>query len=175
MNATCRPLSIAWSAASAATTVLPEPTSPCSSRCIGIERFRSCAISRDTFCCARVSVKPTRSRSCFCSAPVPVRTGALRFARAARCALSESCCATSSSNLSRVQAGWVRASSALCVSAASRGGGVCRNVTASPNFHSARLRTNSSGSVSASREGSAANARAITLRSVSCPSPAVVG
>ena len=46
MNATCLPLSIACSAASAATTVLPLPTSPCSSRCIGIARARSCAISR---------------------------------------------------------------------------------------------------------------------------------
>ena len=35
MNATCRPFSIASSAASSATIVLPEPTSPCSSRFIG--------------------------------------------------------------------------------------------------------------------------------------------
>ena len=35
MNATCRPFSIATSAASSATIVLPAPTSPCSSRFIG--------------------------------------------------------------------------------------------------------------------------------------------
>ena len=35
MNATCRPFSIATSDASSATTVLPEPTSPCNRRFIG--------------------------------------------------------------------------------------------------------------------------------------------
>ena len=118
MNATCLPLSIACSAASAATIVLPEPTSPCSSRCIGVARRRSCAISRHTRSCARVSLNGTRSSS--------VRgeragAGQHRRARAAerafRCAFSDSCCARSSSNLRRVHAGCVRASSARCVSA----------------------------------------------------------
>ena len=141
MNATCLPLSIACSAASAATIVLPEPTSPCSSRCIGDARFRSCAISRHTRSCARVSLNGTRSSSACVSAPVPVSTGARRRARALRCALSDSCCASSSSNLSRVHAGCVRASSARCVSSDSRGGGACRKRTASPNFHSLRRAT----------------------------------
>ena len=47
MNATCRPFSIATSAAISATIVLPEPTSPCSSRFIGCGRFMSPTISRD--------------------------------------------------------------------------------------------------------------------------------
>ena len=84
MNATCRPLSIACSAASAATIVLPLPTSPCSSRCIGVARFRSCAISRHTRSCARVSLNGTRASSASVSAP---RAGqhrrALRRARLA--------------------------------------------------------------------------------------------
>ena len=45
MNATCRPFSIATSAASSATIVLPAPTSPCSSRFIGCGRCRSSTIS----------------------------------------------------------------------------------------------------------------------------------
>ena len=131
MNATCRPDSIACSAASAAMIVLPLPTSPCSSRCIGVVRFRSWLISRQTRSCARVSLNGTRASSAPVSAPVPVSTGARRAARALRCALSDSCCATSSSNLRRVHAGCVRASSACCVSGDSRGGGACRKRTAS--------------------------------------------
>ena len=153
MNATCRPLSIACSAASAATIVLPEPTSPCRRRCIGMARFRSWLISRHTRSCARVSVNGTRSRSVRVSVPVPVRTGARRLDRALRCAFSDSCCASSSSNLSRVHAGCVRASSAFCVSADSRGGGACRKRTASANFQRRRLRTSSSGSVSVGARG----------------------
>ena len=45
MNATCSPFSIATSAASSATIVLPAPTSPCSSRFIGCGRCRSSTIS----------------------------------------------------------------------------------------------------------------------------------
>jgi len=175
MNATCLPLSIACSAASAATIVLPEPTSPCSSRCMGVERFRSCAISRPTRCCARVSANGTRASSCLVNSPVPVSTGARRCARAWRCAFSDSCCASSSSNLSRVHAGCVRASSARCVISLSRGGGVCRKRIASPNFHNLRRATQSSGSVSAVNAGSAASVRATSLRNVSCARPAVVG
>ena len=46
MSAPCRPFSTARSSAYSATTVLPEPTSPCSSRCIGTVRARSASISR---------------------------------------------------------------------------------------------------------------------------------
>ena len=175
MNATCLPLSIACSAASAATIVLPDPTSPCSSRCIGDAWRMSCAISRHTRSCARVSLNGTRASSAFVSAPVPVSTGARRCARAFRCALRDSCCASSSSNLRRVHAGCVRASSARCVSSDSRGGGVCRKRIASPNFHSLRRVIICSGSVSSVYAGSAASVRATSLRNVSCARPAVVG
>ena len=116
-----------------------------------------------------------RARNASVSARVPVSTGACLAARARRCALSESCCATSSSYLSRVHAGCVRASSARCVDGGRRGGGACRNRTASPNFHSSRRLTRRSGSVSAVSAGSDASARATTLRNVSCARPAVVG
>ncbi len=48
MNATWKPFSIATSAAISATIVLPEPTSPCSSRFIGCGRCMSATISRIT-------------------------------------------------------------------------------------------------------------------------------
>ena len=47
MNATWKPFSIATIAAISATIVLPEPTSPCSSRFIGCGRCMSSTISRD--------------------------------------------------------------------------------------------------------------------------------
>ena len=46
MNATWKPFSIATSAAISATIVLPDPTSPCSSRFIGDSRCMSATISR---------------------------------------------------------------------------------------------------------------------------------
>ncbi len=49
MNATWKPFSIATSAAISATIVLPEPTSPWSSRFIGCGRFMSPTISAITF------------------------------------------------------------------------------------------------------------------------------
>ena len=60
ITAACAPFSTARSAASAATTVLPEPTSPCTSRIIGRSRARSAAISPHVRCCAPVS----RNGSC---------------------------------------------------------------------------------------------------------------
>src|SRR3954469_17965091 len=55
MNATCRPFSIATSAASSATIVLPAPTSPCSSRFIGCGFCRSSTISFSDWFCPLVS------------------------------------------------------------------------------------------------------------------------
>ena len=49
MTATWRPFSIATSAATSATIVLPEPTSPCSSRFIGCGRCMSATISLSAF------------------------------------------------------------------------------------------------------------------------------
>ncbi len=56
MNATCRPFSIATIAASSATIVLPAPTSPCSSRCIGVGRRMSSTISLTACRCPGVSL-----------------------------------------------------------------------------------------------------------------------
>jgi len=57
------PPSMTLSIASNATTVLPEPTSPCSSRCIGRVRPRSCVISSSTCCWPGVSSKGRRCRN----------------------------------------------------------------------------------------------------------------
>ena len=46
MTVACQPFSIARNTASAATTVLPLPTSPCNKRCIGKDCARSARISR---------------------------------------------------------------------------------------------------------------------------------
>ena len=56
MNATCRPFSIATSAANSATIVLPAPTSPCSSRFIGVARCMSSTISFNAVRCPSVSL-----------------------------------------------------------------------------------------------------------------------
>ena len=56
MKATCRPFSIATSAAISATIVLPDPTSPCSSRFIGCGRCMSVTISRITVFWSPVSL-----------------------------------------------------------------------------------------------------------------------
>ena len=148
ISAHCQPASMATAAASAATTVLPEPTSPCSSRCIGWGRARSAAISSATRRCAPVSAKGRAASSRSCSPPgAPRSTGARRWARSrwARCWLS--CCASSSSNLSRCQAGWVWSSS---VDRPADGGGWCRKFSASrsggrPRGISACGSTSSSG------------------------------
>ena len=63
MNATCRPFSIATSAASSATIVLPAPTSPCSSRFIGCGRCRSSTISFSACCCPSVSLNGSTRRA----------------------------------------------------------------------------------------------------------------
>ena len=63
MNATCRPFSIATSAASSATIVLPAPTSPCSSRFIGCGRCRSSTISLSAVRCPGVSLNGSTWRA----------------------------------------------------------------------------------------------------------------
>ncbi len=57
MKAACQPAEIAWQAASAATMVLPAPTSPCSRRCIGCGCARSAPISAIARACAPVRPK----------------------------------------------------------------------------------------------------------------------
>jgi hypothetical protein len=157
---------------SAATIVLPLPTSPCSSRCIGIVRFKSWLISApDTLLRAGEREGNPRSEARRSARPVPVRTGARRAARALRCAFNDSCCATISSNLMRVHAGCVRSSRLRCTGIGRRGAGACRNCTASGNFHRRSRAMSEPGSNSAVSCGSAASARTISFRSVSWPSP----
>ena len=55
ISAACRPLPTARAAAAAATTVLPQPTSPCTSRTIGRSRTRSASMSVSARRCAPVS------------------------------------------------------------------------------------------------------------------------
>ena len=67
MRAHCQPLSMAMAAANAATTVLPDPTSPCNKRCMGMGRCMSLAISSPTRLCALVSPKGKTPKSCSCN------------------------------------------------------------------------------------------------------------
>ena len=60
-SAACPPESTTWSIARSATTVLPEPTSPCSSRCIGWPWPSSSAISSPTLRWPSVSANGSRS------------------------------------------------------------------------------------------------------------------
>ena len=57
-------------AASAATRVLPQPTSPCTRRSIGRASARSASISRSTRCCARVRRNGSARAAWPCSASV---------------------------------------------------------------------------------------------------------
>ncbi|MDT4880374.1 hypothetical protein FQZ97_1161220 [compost metagenome] len=82
ISAHCQPESMAIAAASAATTVLPEPTSPCSRRCMGTWRARSRAISSPTRRCAPVKANGNTASNCSCRPPGAVRkTGARRASR----------------------------------------------------------------------------------------------
>ena len=67
ISATLKPLSSAINAVQPATTVLPEPTSPCSNRRIGCAPPMSARISRSTLVCAPVSLKPSCARNGFIS------------------------------------------------------------------------------------------------------------
>ena len=71
MNATWCPASIAWRAASSATTVLPLPTSPSSRRCIGCDARRSLTISSSARSWSAVSVKGSFARTAAASDPGP--------------------------------------------------------------------------------------------------------
>ena len=124
INAHCQPSSMAMAAASAATTVLPEPTSPCNRRCMGTGRDRSRAISSPTRRCAAVRPKGSAPSSCSCKPPLRSgSTGARRASRSRLAASCDSCWASSSSALSRCQAGWLWSSSA---SSDTSGPGWCR-------------------------------------------------
>ncbi len=169
MNATCLPLSIACSAASAATIVLPEPTSPCSRRCIGVARLQIVAdLAPDALLRARQLERHAieqRARQ---------RASARQHGRAAR---RSRLAMRLERQLLREQ--FVELEARPCgmrarverllrergqAAAAARAGSAPRRRTST----AAARRTNSSGSDSAVRAASAASARSMTLRSVSC-------
>ena len=99
------PASATVSIARSATTVLPEPTSPCSSRCIGRDRARSSAICSPTSSWTVVSTKGS-ARSNASSRP-PARLGrgvaATAWSSARRCA-STTCRTNASSKENRRRA-----------------------------------------------------------------------
>ena len=146
ISAHSQPLSIAIAAASAATTVLPEPTSPCSRRCIGVLRCRSAAISCPTRCWERVSANGSAASSRSCSPPARnSKRGAGCDSRSRRACSCDSCCASNSSNFSRCHAGWLRSSS---VASDTSGAGWCRKRKASRKLGKPRG-TRSAGTISA--------------------------
>ncbi len=63
MNATCSPFSMATTAASSATIVLPAPTSPCSRRFIGCGRWRSSTTLLERSRCPIVSLNGSTCRA----------------------------------------------------------------------------------------------------------------
>ena len=78
ISATWRPLATATTAAIAATTVFPDPTSPCTIRCIGRARARSARTSPDTRHWAGVRSKGSDSTKLRASSSPRSRTGARR-------------------------------------------------------------------------------------------------
>ena len=82
ISVTLKPLSKAMSAEQAATAVFPEPTSPCNKRLIGCAPPMSALISRSTFVCAAVNLKPSRARKGFISRLSPPHDNA--FVRASK-------------------------------------------------------------------------------------------
>ncbi len=95
------PASTTWSMARSATTVLPEPTSPCSRRCIGCSAARSAAISAPTSRCPAVSVNGSRASNASSSPPPAAgRATPGRAAASARRRASAACRTKASSYLS---------------------------------------------------------------------------
>ena len=77
--ATCAPCLIAWKAARAATIVLPEPTSPCRRRFIGVVLVRSWRISHAALFWASVRVKGSEERNCLVRLKSKDRGSAFNF------------------------------------------------------------------------------------------------
>ena len=175
ISAHCQPASIQMVAASAATTVLPAPTSPCSKRCMGTLRAMSDAISAHTRCWALVRVKGSAASKRACSVPpsTSANTGARKVARARRDMSCESCCASSSSALSRCHAGWLWSCNASKDASAV---GWCKKCNASRNVQSA-LGMNWLRSPGAKVSDSSARAKppSTALRNTGWVRPATVG
>jgi len=109
MNAPWCPLPTAARIASAATTVLPHPTSPWSIRSIGFVPAMSCRISSIAFSCPRVSEKSSTdlnsSHSCVDTTETPSPPPFCARSRSRRRLV---CSRTSSSNASRSRAAHTR-------------------------------------------------------------------
>ena len=100
-RAACAPASTAWQMASAATAVLPEPTSPCSRRRMGRGRARSRPISRAARRCSPVSSNGSASSSGPERSPVGRRGGAARRRSSRRRTASSPSWSTISSSRTR--------------------------------------------------------------------------
>ena len=83
-SAACFPASTAWSIAKSATSVLPEPTSPCRSRDIGVAESKSCAISPATLRWPAVSSNGRLSRRAARAASSRTGSGHASRSRASR-------------------------------------------------------------------------------------------
>ena len=133
IKAHCHPASMHWAAARAATTVLPEPTSPCSKRCMGCGRSKSWEISATTLCWAWVKAngnaacKAVNTPAWFCALG---KRGARKAARSRLDCHCDNCWANNSSALSLCQAGWLRSSSWV---SDTLGAGWCKNCKAWAN------------------------------------------
>ena len=79
ISAHCQPASIASAAASAATTVLPEPTSPCSRRCIGMRAARGRRDLGGDALLRRVSANGSAASSARAGAPRAAPSGGARW------------------------------------------------------------------------------------------------
>ena len=91
--------------------------------------------------------------------------------RRATCArFIESCCASSSSNFTRVHAGWVRSINAYSSQSA---GGLCNKRMADSNGISCNVLRNASGSVSL--KSKRVSALVIALRNSVCDNPSPAG
>ena len=102
MNAPWYPPCTAISSAVSATTVLPEPTSPCSSRCIGAGLAMSSAICAIAAAWSSVSGNGSAAWNAGTSSPSTACTIPVASAASARLrATSASCMRRNSSNLSR--------------------------------------------------------------------------
>ena len=169
ISAACAPLPIACDAARAAITVLPLPTSPCSNLFIGRRPASSAPISPQTRCCAPVSLNGSAARSCPASSPA-ASARARCAARACRARCNDSCCASSSSKITRCQAGCVRVCSD---SRSDPGGGSCSSRSAASGAISPSGPVQLAGTQSSQR--AASTARRTAERSQACPTPAAAG
>ena len=121
-SAACPPLSTTASMARRATIVLPEPTSPCSKRCIGCPAAKSSSISLATANWPPVNLNGSDLSNASSRPPVQIgRAVAVSARAAARRLTSSSCSKKASSKVKRSRA----------KSAKSRSVGLCRFISAS--------------------------------------------